>query len=362
MAERILILGASARAAAASARRAGFEPFCIDLFADRDTRLLADCLRCPADEYPAGLFRLAKQVPPMPWMYTGGLENYPELVGELAKERELWGNGPDVLRRVREPALLDAVAKQGAGFALSRMTPSGFLLESSAACVRKPRRSSGGSGIRFAERHDVADPEFYFQQYIAGESQSAVFFAASEKPVTLAVAVQLIGTGWLHARRFQYAGNISRPRIDAPLHNWTFELCVATELRGLFGIDFIGTHAVDVNPRYVASLEVHEFATGSSLFCRTQAPPPAFRVVGKAIYYAPHRLTVPASGPWDDSLRHVTDVWRRPDFADIPHPGDVIEAGQPVLTILAEATTEEDCLTRLKSRAAEFDKLFAESR
>ena len=42
MAGRILILGASARAAAASALRAGLEPFAIDLFADRDTRQNAD--------------------------------------------------------------------------------------------------------------------------------------------------------------------------------------------------------------------------------------------------------------------------------------------------------------------------------
>jgi predicted ATP-grasp superfamily ATP-dependent carboligase len=82
------------------------------------------------------------------------------------------------------------------------------------------------------------------------------------------------------------------------------------------------------------------------------------RVIGKAIYYTPHRLTFPASGPWDDSIRHAADVWRRSDFADVPHPGEVIEAGHPVLTILTEADTESACLSRLQSRAAELDRLF----
>ena len=68
MADRVLILGASARAAAASARRAGLDPFAIDLFADADTEQICDCLRCPPDRYPEGLFELARQAPPMPWM------------------------------------------------------------------------------------------------------------------------------------------------------------------------------------------------------------------------------------------------------------------------------------------------------
>ena len=361
MADRILILGASARAAAASARRAGLEPFAIDLFADADTRRLCECLRCPPDEYPDGLFQLARQAPPMPWMYTGGLENYPELVGELAKERELWGNGPGVLSAVRHPSALDNLPCHVARFAEVLRPPCEWRFGwPERDCVRKPVRGSGGGGIRFARRDDVTHPDFYYQEFIDGPPMSAVFAADSDTPVALGVASQLVGTPWLHARRFQYAGNVTRPWDDNPVWGWSHDLCRVTGLRGLFGLDYIGhgMHVVDVNPRYVASVEVHEFATGTSLLRRTQPPPSANRVVGKAIYYAPHRLMVPASGPWDESLAHSADVWRRPDFADIPHPGDVIEPGQPVLTILAEADTETECLRRLQSKAAELDHLF----
>ncbi len=114
-----------------------------------------------------------------------------------------------------------------------------------------------------------------------------------------------------------------------------------------------------MNPRYVASLEVHEFATGTSLLQRAEPPPSATRTVGKAVYYAPARLTFPGSGPWEESLTLVADnPWNRPDFADIPHPGEVIEPGHPVLTILTEADTESECRSRLQSRAAELDRLF----
>jgi predicted ATP-grasp superfamily ATP-dependent carboligase len=367
--DRLLILGASARAAAASARRAGLEPFAIDLFADRDTQLLCHCTACPPDEYPHGLFRVARLAPPMPWMYTGGLENYPELIDELARERELWGTGADVLRRVRDPLVLDLLPRHVACFAEVQRPPAEWRFGwPERDCVRKPLRGSGGGRIRFARRKDTAHPDFYYQEFIEGESRSALCHGEPHHATTLAVSLQLVGTPWLHARRFQYAGSVSRPRIDSPVYSWATDLCSATELRGLFGIDFIGEtdeergrHVVDVNPRYVASVEVHEFATGTSLLRRTIPPPPATRVVGKAVYYAATNLTFPPSGPWDDSLTHVADVWRRPDYADIPHPGDVIEAGHPVLTILAEADSEEECLRRLQSRAAELDHLFGVS-
>jgi predicted ATP-grasp superfamily ATP-dependent carboligase len=363
VAERILILGASARAAAASARRAGLEPFAIDLFCDRDTRLLCECLRCPPDEYPEGLFRLARLAPPMPWMYTGGLENYPELINGLARERELWGNGAAVLWRSRDPWVLDGLPPYVARF--SEVCPKRKRPPTDRPYVRKPIRGSGGVGVRFAEPGDAAGSDVYFQEFIEGESRSTLCHAVTAEPTTLGISRQLVGVQWLHARPFQYSGSVTRPWIDNPVYSWDCDLCQATGLRGLFGLDFVaepgedrGREIVDVNPRYVASVEVHEFATGTSLLFRTDPPPPATLVVGKAIYFAPHRLTVPASGPWDDSLTRAADVWHRPNFADIPRPGEVIEPGHPVLTILAEGAGEGECLSRLQSQAAELDRLF----
>lgn len=354
MSDRILILGASARAAAASARRAGLTPFAVDLFADRDTRLLCEWVeRCPFAEYPRGLFDRARRFPPMPWMYTGGLENYPDLVGELARDRELWGNGPDVLSLVRDPYFLDRLPKHVAGFA--------EVVVPNVDAVRKPLRGSGGGGVRRAEPGDSPHPDFFYQEFIEGEPRSAVFATtAAGHLVAFGVTTQLIGPRWLHVSGFQYAGSISRPGVEPLVNGWAGELVAATGLRGVFGLDYIGDggHVVDVNPRYVASVEVLELATGASLLRCTERPPPATRAVGKAIYFTPARLAFPESGPWDESLVHAADVWRRPDFADLPHPGEVIEPGQPVLTILTDAATEAECRGKLKVRAAELDRLF----
>src|SRR5436305_1386644 len=88
----VLIVGASARAAAASAVRAGLRPWCLDLFADLDLQQLAPVRPIPPGGYPHALADLLPQGPPGPWMYTGALENHPRLIERLARDRPLWGN------------------------------------------------------------------------------------------------------------------------------------------------------------------------------------------------------------------------------------------------------------------------------
>lgn len=378
MADRVLILGASARAAAASARRAGLAPFAIDLFADRDTKQICDVLRCPFEDYPEGLFRLARTAPPMPWMYTGGLENYPELVGELAKERELWGNGPDVLRRVRDPRILSEELRHSGLIHPTRILP-GEMPPTDGEWLRKPRRGAGGLGVRVADRDEMMligefGCDFFLEEYVPGEVVSVAFVSRNQPVDFLGSTYHLSGTPWLHAARFAYCGNIFAPRgvgLDIPRFSQSLG-----ELWGVWGIDLIrsqsGLVALEINPRYTASLEVTEWSTGVNplrfhQWAATRSPAPFFPkswpdderdVVGKAIYYAPAQLTFPDSGPWDDSLARAADVWTRPDFADIPHAGDVIEPGQPVLTILTGADSEDACLANLKARAAELDRLF----
>ena len=383
MAEPLLILGASARAAAASVRRAGLDPFAIDLFADADTEKICPVWTCPPDRYPEGLFELARKAPPGPWMFTGGLENYPELVGALAAERELWGNGPEVLRKVRDPReLTRAVCLWQSEFAVTAF-PGEDLPGGIGSWLRKPLRGAGGTGVRHASPEDFAatdgPPSHYLQEFIPGRSGSVVARPTSDRGAeVVGWTHQLVGESWLHARAFQFCGSITcRSAGRTEQHEllvWWLQIYFKPALTGIWGLDFIdrdGPWVVELNPRYTASVEVIEFATGRSFVGRAESSSPTVtpkvgledsayppKIVGKAIYFAPHRLTFPGSGPWDDSLAHAADVWRRPDYADIPHPGDNIGPGHPVLTILAEAATEADCLRRLQQRAGELDRLF----
>src|SRR3569623_1274642 len=105
--------------------RAGYTPWCVDLFADAD--LTARCRASASDRYPEGLFDLARGLPDAPWMYTGGLENYPDLIDDLGAERPLLGNDGDLLREVRNPfVMIESLRSAGVHVPACRSPPEGL--------------------------------------------------------------------------------------------------------------------------------------------------------------------------------------------------------------------------------------------
>ena len=356
------IVGASVRAAAQSALRAGLTPWCIDLFNDRDLRLSAPCQRCPIDSYPQQLPEMLRAAPPGPVMYTGGLENHPRLIDEIARKHPLWGNPSDVLMRVRDPFFVAGLlAKNGLKRPEASRSPMG------APALKKPLKGAGGLNIRVAQVDDREADGAYFQEYISGPPHSVIYCCSRKGSELLGVTQQLIGERWLFAKPFQYAGNVGPVRLSANADK-SLQLLGAllhTEcgMRGLVGVDFIlqDDHpwVVEINPRYTASVEVLEHATGlkSLDYHRAAFEPyehlpvskPAGSCIGKAILFAPCRLKFPLQGPWDQ----IRDSFTCPLFADIPGQGEIIEEGWPILTFFVKASTPEECRTTLQQRARE---------
>jgi predicted ATP-grasp superfamily ATP-dependent carboligase len=373
-ADHLLIFGASARAAAFSALRAGLRPWCADLFADAD--LLA---RCPAvrlaGRYPEGFLPLVHSDVSGPWMFTGGLENHPDLIARMAQHRRLLGNGPDILARVRDPDVL-AGAARAAGVPAPRVlrqcpTPP------SVRWLVKPLTGSGGSGIHFLDNPAPrTSGKVYLQEHIEGDPAAALYVAAGGRARFLGLSQQLVGESFLHAPPFRYCGSIAPllvpPRLRGELCRLGDEVARQTGACGLFGIDGILSEGafwpVEVNPRYTASVEVLEHATGLRAIdwhCRACAgalpaePVPELHsgiFTSKAILNARSRGTFPGAGPWQSTLDTPPAVEELPDFGDVPHPGDRLVPGRPVLTLFARATTVEDCLVALRRRAAEVER------
>jgi uncharacterized protein len=368
----LLIVGASTRAAAQSAIRAGFQPWCADLFADSDLRaIVPDARRCPAERYPNGLVDLIRDAPDAPWIYTGGLENHPRLIATMMQLRRLWGNGPDVLRLSRNPFLVEDGLRK-ARFPAPRVIAGSELPPADCRWLRKPLRGSAGQGIAFADE-DVhrRSRTHYFQQFIDGIPMSAVFVRAERAVTLLGITEQLVGLEWLNAPPFRYCGSVG-PLNPAPLRGDLLRIATVLGdrfgLKGLFGVDFVlrggRPWVVEVNPRYPASVEILELATGMAAIAWHRAAfDPGTRIVptadhsrgctAKAIVYAPYRLVMPDLGKsWSREIENL-DPRLLPGgpaivLADIPAAGDVVEHGWPILTILAAASTREVCLMLLK--------------
>jgi predicted ATP-grasp superfamily ATP-dependent carboligase len=379
----LTIVGASARAAAGSARRAGLVPWTADLFADADLRAMVPAaVRCPAGQYPRALLDILREGPPGPWMYTGGLENHPNLVRRMAEVRPLWGNGPNALVACRSPFTVERILRE-AGLPTPEALSAGAELPGYGVWLRKPLAGSAGRGIAFADRPEPdRRPTHYHQRFVPGPSVSAVFVRARGEVRLLGVTEQLIGEPWLNAPPFRYAGNVGPVEATGGLrHDLAHIGEVLGEqcgLLGLFGVDFIlhdgRPWVVEVNPRYPASVELLELATGvlALPLHRTAFDPDAETrprlpagpsTVGKAVLYAPRDFVMPAYDPsryrehilGDEvrAARHLAGV----HFVDIPAPGEVIERGWPVLTVLGEGESRERCLADLQERADRVQRL-----
>jgi predicted ATP-grasp superfamily ATP-dependent carboligase len=405
--DRILILGASARAAAQSALRAGFDVHAADLFADADLRACADVQR--VIEYPDGLQAAADAAPDSPWMYTGALENHPDLVERIASRRRLLGNSADVLIRVRDPRVVHGALRQ-AELASPAIRAGGDRVGTECDWLKKPLASGGGDSIARVipderqsrhpplgrvgrgsgrrGRQNVGDgpqlalparssrpshgegavERFYQQEFIEGVACSASFVAAGGRSILLGVTRQLVGMSFTHAGPFQYCGTLTPLGADARITERFAEIgqCLAAEfqLTGLFGVDAVirggEVWPVEVNPRYTASVEVLERAFGfhaigfhvnARLKGALPDPPPTEtdRFFGKAVLFAPRTFV---AGPKFQKYATTMNRGREwPAIADIPTDGKRIETGQPIVSILAAAVHQREVLHRLRAIA-----------
>lgn len=379
----LLIIGASARAAAQSAAQAGYAVAAVDLFADVDLCACAETLRC--GDYPVGLADLAEKLPPGPWLYTGGLENHPEVVAKIAATRLLWGNSAEVLRRVRDPLQLYEVLRAAGLRALEvTLDPSGLPRDGS--WLAKPSGGSGGKfvhvfnansavGSEALENPESTSSRWYFQRRQPGISAAALFVGYAGRGHFLAITEQIVGEAWCGGGPFQYAGSIAPlpasellldTRFNAELFRLGDTLAAEFGLVGLFGVDGVIHDArfwpVEVNPRYTASCEVIERLTGLSMIalhaaaCEEREPiaplmPHRPGGVGKAIVFAQtDGVFTERAANWVERLNTGT----LPDqVADIPRVGTRFAARDPILTLIAHGDMPADIRRRLGGLASE---------
>ena len=362
----VLICGASTRAAAESAARAGFAVTTIDGYADLDQHAGVRALSMPRDFgqpfTASAAARASRSVGCEAVAYLSSFENHPRAVRTLADGRALWGNPPDVLRRVRNPLVVaDAMRARGLPSPAVRLGPERSQTTDADGWMLKPVRSGGGQRIcRWTG--ELVPRGRYLQERIDGVTGSVVFVAAQGRAVPLGVSRQLTGDPMFGADGYRYCGSLLSAVDDAD-GGMACALADAAaaefDLVGVNGIDFVaaaGTlYPIEINPRWSSSMEVVERALGMSVFaahataCTEGALPHgdcvqamrAVRISGKAIVFARHHLVV------GDTTRWLAD----PDIRDVPHPGERIRRGQPVCTVFADAPDERTCHDALVRRA-----------
>jgi len=373
--------GVSTRAAAESAARAGYRVTAVDAFGDLDQHASVEARVVPGRFTAAAAARAARGIDCDAVAYLSSFENHSAAVRLLASGRSLWGNPVDVLRRVRDPlALARALARRGLDVPSVRAAedtlPHGSA-ERDTSWLAKPLASGGGRRVRrWRPQGGVGLPRgFYLQEFIDGTPASVVFAAAHGRAVPLGMSWQLVGERAFGASGYQYCGSILTGAADssiAPADRLVENACalaraVAEEFRlvGVNGVDFIARGdravAVEVNPRWSASMELVERGYGLSMFgahaaaCAAGALP-AFdlsaarrgsNAIGKAIVFARHDVLVGDTRAWvsppgDPVPAPRTDI-AAAEIRDVPRPGDRIAAGSPVCSVIAAGRDRADC-------------------
>jgi predicted ATP-grasp superfamily ATP-dependent carboligase len=350
---QILLVGASVRALAESATRAGHDVIAADIFGDEDLRAVCPaCEVVPIDDYPAGLLPFIRRHPDIPRCYTGGLENDPALLRALEQSGPLWGNTAQVCSLIRDPFrwqtwLIDHQ------FQTPATRSADQLLSDPTRWLIKPRRGTGGTRVQFAHCRPPQSDDFY-QEFVPGQAYSALFVGSPVGTLFLGVTRQILRqdltVGPEETKPFAYAGSLGPLPNDQDRDNKLRQLgnACASELglRGVFGIDFIWNEkqiwVIEINPRYTASSELFELAMGVSVFERHRQafdhasidltePPSAIRMMGKWIYYAPCPARLDRPLPtWDETGGSY-------GCADRPAVGTYFQTNEPVFTLIQSA-------------------------
>ena len=403
---RLVIVGASARAAATLSGVKDLHT--CDLFADHDLCQVANADRIPGDSFPHGFedWTATKKVAGpcdqdsggsrgSGWMYTGGLENYPDLVDRISTHHELLGCSGDILNAVRDPLLVSEVINQARMDRVQSPPVSMLPFESSDRVLRKPLKSCGGLGIQEVAKHDpkldVRDQTHYYQQSVEGVPHAGLFLANGKKCRLLGVTRSWVDHSGRNA--FRYGGSVGPIRLDEKNDgdSWLrlgLLLSKQFEIRGLFGVDAIVTTSgeiapLEINPRFTASMELLPKIEERTVVewhiatCRTGVLPsqnscrknPDQGMAGKGILYAPE---FDQSGEpiqlieWTDELRQrLSSVAANNDatLADLPANGETISGGHPMLTVLVHGDDPKPIQSRLSwSRGQLFDLIWKGNR
>ena len=273
----VILAGASVRSLAESALLSGMEPLCIDMFGDADLRRLLQRHRIPWSArripsltvLPRVLHDIAEGVP---LIWSGGLENHPEILRQLSRLMCVCGAPVETISRIRHPDSVARIVKPS-GCRVPEIRPVPLLSRrmqvTSGDWVMKRRDSSGGVGVtRYEPGSRTSAPAQYLQRRVSGIPISATFVAGPLGCRFAGAALQLVGTAELGASEYLFCGNagpVELARAAEMKISAAGELIAENGMIGVFGIDFVldrdQVWLIEVNPRITASHEL--FDSGS---------------------------------------------------------------------------------------------------
>lgn len=343
---RVLVAGFSTRHVAQSAARAGYEVCAADHFCDQDLSWYTTDREKFEDlaDLPGAIDELCRRHRFDLFIATSGAE-------DLSTPLSLCGTPKDTVGR-----FLDKLDTQHffetLGVPVPRLAPCGKY-----PVMVKPRRGAGGwrnaivSDAPGLTAWEILHPGIpYICQEIAGGVPASVCCVTDGVRAQAVAANEQIlrGNG---ESTFGFCGSVTP--LEHPLREHMMSvagrIAAASGCIGTIGIDFVlGSSvacAIEVNPRFQATIDTVEMAYGCNLFqyhvdaCRGKLPSCVVsprQVAVRSIIFADRDLTVTSD------LKHLA-----PSVADIPWPGTFFEEDQALISVFGWGPTREAAVSLL---------------
>ncbi len=396
----ICLVGASCRAAAQSAARAGCSRILAwDDFLDADLLEIAQA-RSLAD-FPESCPQSLAELRGIPLVLCGGMENQPDFIQRRIDQGMLCGVTGKMLRQLRSIESWQRWASESRiGWPTTIQDLSDPRLESirSESWMLKPVGRAGGVHVRGIASLEGLDHEaklgpdpgnpksnlWYLQEYIPGISIGVSYCTESnvsdELPRTqiVGIARSILSEELDAPLPWIYRGSLApysvSPKVQASLERFAKTVVKSTGIRGLwqadFQIDLQGQlWLLEINPRWSASMELHEILQGYSwitehvrILCNgapkhvPSPASPAGQQVAKGILYAPHAMHLSLSQVdrlwrfgWHGTLRELqTGEFCLADIPQSDPQGVDFAEGMPIVTVLVAGGENEDLPRKIR--------------
>lgn len=341
----ILIAAASGRALAGAARRAGYRPLVADFYGDMDTCEFAAAHRLIDDGFDLGFRRetllpaledLAAREAPCGLVYGMGFEDRTDILDELSEHFPLFGNRPEVVRRVKDPSALAQLCED---LGVPHPAIQTARPDDCANWLVKSIGGAGGTHVAPAATAYATEEGTYYQRIAAGEPVSLLFLADGAHALALGASRQW--TQPTPSEPFRYGGCLRPANLPDPLAQklaaLADALASACALRGLNSLDLLAKGdtitLIEINPRPGATLDIFEDRKGTLFLAHLEAclgklPPvkPAFDgAAAAAVAFARGEIASMPRLDWPD--------WA----ADRQNPRTRLQPDDPVCTVKAHA-------------------------
>lgn len=343
----ILVVGFSTRHVVSSAFRAGYRVCAIDHFCDRDLR--DSTFACTSfeelTEIPGIISQICSEHPVDAIIATSGAEELETLPVPLL------GCNPRIAARFLDKGQAQEFFEAGGWPVPAIARPGRF------PAILKPRKGAGGwRNALVSSSEDInsweetfPDVPYLLQEVAPGIPVSVCCATDGRRARALAVNLQILrGTG---DARYGFCGSQTpfRHPMSREMRRMAEDIASASGCRGVIGIDFLLTEdrifPIEINPRFVATLDTIERATGLNLVqihvdaCHGILPgeiPEPERVAVRKILFAPRGITI------SDDLSPLI-----PSVADVPVPPAEFPAGDAVISVYGEGYDEPSAYAAL---------------